>query len=72
MKFGNFITFLFLIYETFSNLVVGKKVKEEKNDCEKLVFYLQNYTIPNLEYCCKMMEKGIECDKDGYITLLSL
>jgi len=48
MKFGNFVIYLFLFYETLFYLVIGQTVIEEKNDCTKLYDFLKVYS-PNFD-----------------------
>ena len=69
MKFGNFVLFLFLIYETSFYLVTGK-TSEEKNDCTKLYNLVRgDNKVYSLTDCC--LESGVKCE-NGYITKLEL
>jgi len=47
-------------------LVMGRVVKREINDCDKILPFLRDKN----ENCCKI--PGIECDNEGYITLIGL
>jgi len=68
MKFGKFVTFLYLIYETSLYLVIAQLVPEEKSDCTKLYNYLKNDSNDYGNNCC--LDAGIQCDADGFITLI--
>jgi len=68
MEFGKFITFLFLIYETSFYLVTGQSTK---SDCTKLYNFLKKDSKDYSNSCCENVQ-GVNCDKDGYITHLSL
>jgi len=69
MNFESFISFLFLIYETFY-LVKGQIINEEKNDCTKFYNYIRgDKETYSVEECCS--EAGITC-KNGYIKNIEL
>ena len=69
MKFGNFISFLFLIFETFFYLVSGKTNQEEKNDCTKFNNFINGDNKIYSDECCS--DFRIKC-KDGYITSIDM
>jgi len=71
MNFGNFITFLYLIYEISFNLVIGQAINNEKNDCTKLYNFLRGDSIDySIESCCNNVP-GVVCDDEGYITIFT-
>jgi len=65
MKFGIFLPFLFLIYETSFYLVKGQTSNEGKSDCTLLFNFLNGDSKDYSNDCCKVA--GITCDKEGYI-----
>jgi len=67
MKFGGFIAFLFLIYETSFYLVTGKTT--DKSDCTKLYNFIKNDTEDYSNSCCS--DPAIFCDEDGHITFIT-
>jgi len=69
MKFLNFITFLFSIYQTSFNLVKGQATDNRKSDCTKLYNYLYGDSKNYANKCCS--EYGIKCDNEGYITYVN-
>jgi len=73
MKFGNYVTSLFLIFKTFFYLVNGQTMNgKEKSDCTKLYNFLNGDTKDYANSCCKNI--GIDCDKEEqtYITSLTI
>jgi len=69
MKFGNYLSFLFLIYETTFYLVTGQFVNGEKNDCTKFYNFIRgdDKVYSNDECCSESEITGIYCE-NGYIT----
>jgi len=65
MKIGKSVIFLFLIISFY--FAIGKTIKEEESDCDKLLPFLQD----KIENCCES-NGGIKCDNEGYITYLGL
>jgi len=70
MKFGNFVSFKFLIISSFFYSIKGQVNTEEKNDCTKLNNFLfgDNKTY-STDYCCYQIT--IECENE-YITSINL
>jgi len=64
MKIGKTVIFLFLIISFY--LVIGRVVKREESDCNKVLPFIHNKN----EDCCK--SKGIVCDNEGYLLSLNL
>jgi len=65
MKFGKFLSSLFLVCGTSYNLVKGQQYEQEENDCD----ILYNFNEDSND-CC--LNPGIECDDEGYITSLKM
>ena len=68
MKFGILSIFLLLIIEISSNLVKGKAITEEKNDCTKFLNFIKGDNKSYSIYSC-CLQPGVAC-KDGYIIRL--
>jgi len=69
MKFGNFVSFLFLIYETSFYLAKGQTTNGEINDCTILYNFVRGDNKVYKDECCS--EYGIVCE-NGYITNISM
>jgi len=65
MKFGVFITFIFLIYEPSFYSVIGQTTEIEPSDCTKLLNFLKGDKKNYDKECCDSSK--IECDEEGYI-----
>jgi len=66
MKFGIFLTFLFLIYETSFYLVSGQ-TNDNRSDCTKLYNFLKGDDVDYANNCCTNTP-GLNCDNEGFIT----
>jgi len=69
MKFGEFIPFLYLIYQSTFYLVIGQTVNNEKSDCTKLYNVINGDSKNYGNKCCS--NKLIKCNNEGYIKLFS-
>jgi len=69
MKFGIFITLLFLILESSLYFVLGETAEEE-SDCTKLYNFLYNDDKIYFNNCCNN-DSRIKCDHNGNITSFS-
>jgi len=63
----NFITILFLIYETSIYLVKGQTISKGKNDCTKLYNFIFGDSNVYDNGCCTQ-DARVVCDNEGYIT----
>jgi len=72
MKFGKFITFLFLIYETFLfYFVMGQTTNGQKSDCTLIYNFLNNDTKNYSNTCCSYFDEII-CDNENFITYFKM
>jgi len=69
MKFGEFIAFIFSLYEISFHLVIGQTVNIEKSDCTKFYNFLNGDSHNYSNSCCS--KSGIICDNEGYIKIIS-
>jgi len=64
MKFGVFVTFLFLVFDTSFYMVIGQETI--KSDCTILYNFINNDDKDYGNDCC-LNYQAIECDDNGYI-----
>jgi len=69
MKYLKFVTFLFIIYETSFYLVKGQTSNKEKNDCTKLMNFINNDVLNYDDNRCCLHKSVIKCENE-YITFL--
>jgi len=71
MKNLRIISYLFIIYETFFNLVIGQATNNNEDDCDKLYKFLNGSSGEYLYTCCDDTNLQIKCDFEGSITYFS-
>jgi len=71
MKFGKFLTLLFLIYGTSFYLVRGQANNGAKSDCTLLYNFINGDDVDYSNVCCSGTKK-VTCDKDGHIIYVSV
>jgi len=68
MKFGIFVTFLFIIFDTSFYTVIGQTTL--KSDCTILYNFINKDDKDYANDCCSG-NQGIECFDDGYIKTIN-
>ena len=64
MKIGKTVIFLFLIISFY--LALGRVVKREESDCDKILPFIRDKN----ENCCEI--HGIVCDNEGYLINIGM